>query len=206
MYTENIERLFYEDVREKKKAGSGAFHKRGKGVKHHMSGIKTPYDFMKTKERKQLNGEVTISNMYETILTKREFDLKDEETQKLMLTRWRELYTNNKIMEEMQISNNAAFFKLVGDLGLEKKRKGVPRLHRTSEVERSTIIQPTIVTKEQSVPVFIPNPKGLSFNYHGEYKAEQINRILTKIQLLLEEEENNFHIDLSLVEVEKNDD
>lgn len=51
-----IERLFQDDIREKRKTGSGSFHKRGKGVKHGLSGaLKTPYHYMKTKEKNKLN-------------------------------------------------------------------------------------------------------------------------------------------------------
>ena len=62
-----IERLFNEDVRDKRKTGSGSFHKRGKGVKHGISGaLRTPSYYMKPKEKKKLNGEVSVSFMYET--------------------------------------------------------------------------------------------------------------------------------------------
>ena len=71
------ERMIHEDIREKKKAGRGVFSQKGRGVKHTMRGIKTPYDFMSTKEKKKLNSEVIRFNMYESILTKEEFDVKD---------------------------------------------------------------------------------------------------------------------------------
>jgi len=46
-----VERIFNDDVRDKRKAGSGSFHRRGKGVKHGMSGaLKTPSFYMSTIE------------------------------------------------------------------------------------------------------------------------------------------------------------
>ena len=42
--------------------------------------------------------------MYETIIPLKEFKLKDEETQKKLLTRWREIYPNAKIIKEMGFS------------------------------------------------------------------------------------------------------
>src|SRR4051794_2157320 len=90
-----VERIFNDDIREKRKAGSGSFHRRGKGVKHGMSGaLRTPSFYMSNKEKKKLNGEVTVTYMYETLIPFNEFDLKDTETQKAMLTRWREIYDN----------------------------------------------------------------------------------------------------------------
>src|SRR6476620_12772221 len=87
---ENIERIFQDDIRDKRKAGSGAFHQRGKGVKHGMGGaLRTPSYFMKNKEKKKLDGEVRIHNMYTTILNWDEWQTKDQETQKNLLTKWR---------------------------------------------------------------------------------------------------------------------
>ena len=86
------ERMFHDDIQDKKRAGRGVFSRVGKGVKHTIRGVKTPYDFMSTKERKKLNSEVREFNMYENILTREEFETKDRETQRAMLIKWRELY------------------------------------------------------------------------------------------------------------------
>ena len=118
------ERMFQEDIQEKKKIGRGSFNRRGKGVKHVMRGIKTPYDFMSTKEKKKLNSEVRSFNMYETILTKEEFDTKDQETQKALLTKWRELYDNMEIMMGMGIRGNNAYHRLIKELEIPPKKRG----------------------------------------------------------------------------------
>ena len=87
--TKEIERFLREDIREKKKAASGSFHKRGKGVKHGFSGaLRTPSYYMSNKEKNQLNGELKVTNMYKEIISKEEFFQKDAETQKLLLTKW----------------------------------------------------------------------------------------------------------------------
>lgn len=46
------ERMFQDEIREKKTIGRGVFSRRGKGVKHTIRGIKTPYDYLSTKEKK----------------------------------------------------------------------------------------------------------------------------------------------------------
>lgn len=193
MYTESIERIFYEDIKEKRKAGSGSFHKKGKGVKHRMNGIKTAYDFMKPKERKKLNGEVQVSNMYETILNRAEFELKDEETQRRMLTRWRELYSNKKIMKEMGFTANATYAKLINTLGIEKKR----RMNPVKSKKQELVIVEQKPVQEQPIKLI---STGLNLDYNGEYDAEAINKILTKLQLLIDGELNKFLINISISE------
>src|SRR4051794_34210333 len=126
-YTENIEKLFLEDVREKKKAGRGAFSMRGKGVKHGISGaLRTPFHFMKTKEKKKLDGEVVSYNM-NSLMTYHDFEQKDFETKKMLMTQWRTMYQNNEIMDAFfdegkgKRFNAQSFANLVNELGCPPK-------------------------------------------------------------------------------------
>lgn len=199
-YKENIEKIFLDDIREKKRTGNGVFSRTGKGVKHHMSGIKTPYDFMKAKERRKLNGEVVVSNMYTSILPRDEFKLKDLETQKNMMMKWRELYPNTQIREEMGLANKA-FYDLVEALGLPKKPKGHGiRKGRATEPKQ---VQALVATPQQDEPpkikpILISN--GLHLEYNGEYSADELIKIFTKLQLLVENEENKFTVSISMTE------
>lgn len=155
-----------------------------------MRGIKTPYDFMKTKERKKLNGECVITNMYTDIITKEEFDLKDDKTKKAMLTFWRENYSNTKIMKGLGMTGQATFAKLLGQFDIPKKKTNVKK-------------QKTTVVKKEVAPT--PTPiklisQGLNLEYNGEYTAEQLNKIFTKLQLLIDGEESKFILNVSLSE------
>ena len=57
-----------------------------------------------------------------TLIPFNEFNLKDTETQKALLTKWREVYDNASIRSELGISNKA-FYDLVADLEIPKKRR-----------------------------------------------------------------------------------
>lgn len=225
-YNENIERLLREDIIDKKRTGRGAFSMRGKGVKHGISGaFRTPSYFMTNKEKKSLNGEVETFNMYETILAYEDFKLKDKELQKLMLTRWREIYDNMKIRTELGLSNKA-FYDLVAELEIPKKtriekagsrRTSKPKQAKTKQTVAVTpkknlldLVEDSIqeeIKKEKQAPktptvqALITN--GLHVEYNGSYDAETINKILTKIQLLVDGESSEFRISLSLSEISK---
>lgn len=183
----NIQKIFNEDIRDKKRIGRGAFSKRGKGVKHVIRGIKTPYDFMKTKERKKLNGECVISNMYDEIITRSEFDTKDTETQKRLLIRWRELYSNKEIMLKMGITASGTFSKYINELKIPKK---------SSKKAKANYLAPS---KQVEAVTQLLNT-GLRLEYNGTYNSEQLGKILTKLQLLIENEENDFVVNISLIE------
>jgi hypothetical protein len=207
---ENIERFLREDIQEKKKAGRGVFSMRGKGVKHGFSGaLKTPYYYMSNKEKKKLDGEVKVSNMYETVIPFKEFELKDQETKKAMLIRWREIYANTKIMKEMGL-NNTDYYKLIGDLEIPKKPRGGARTttktkKRTSAIKTEIVAISAETPKKEAAQIqhqlqqIITN--GLHVEYNGTYDHETLNKLFTKLQLLIDGEPNNFRISLSLSEV-----
>ncbi len=212
MKTWEIERLFNDDVREKRKAGSGSFHKRGKGVKHGISGaLRTPSYYMSNKEKKKLNGEVKVTYMYETIIPLNEFKAQDEETQRNMLTVWRDKYTNEQIKNGLGISNNP-LYKLVEDLGLPKKPRGGSRGPR-SRKSNTIIISPQMTMTEVEPK---PEPKkeietevvqamliskGLHLEYNGDYDVEALSKIFTKLQLIIDGDTNKYKISLSLSEI-----
>jgi hypothetical protein len=212
MKTWEIEKLFKDDIREKKKTGSGAFHMRGKGVRHGFNGaLRTPYHFMKTKEKNKLNGEVECFNMYETIIPWNEFDLKDKDQQKVLLTRWRELYPNQKIMDELgegmgRKFNTQSFADLVNSLGCPPKQKGgsQPRAYKPRKAKTVAIDPP--ITKEEAqetikeVREVMLLTKGLHLEYNGEYNSEQLTKIFTKLQLITDGEENKFVLSISITE------
>lgn len=216
-----IERLFNEEVRDKKRTGRGAFNKTGKGVKHNMNGIKFPYDYMKAKEKRLLNSEVRVSNMYETVIPKMEFDLKDKETQKAMMIRWREIYPNSHIMEGMGISGSGSFHNIIKELDIPRKTRhgGIRKKNPTGTTPkpRKTDAKKEHEPMEQApenTPIvnnFVQQPvklitNGLHLEYNGIFSSEQINKIFTKLQLLVDGEENNFNIELRISESEKKKD
>jgi hypothetical protein len=227
MKTQDIEKMLIEDMREKRKIGSGSFHKRGKGVKHGMSGaLRTPSYYMSNKEKKKLNGEVTVSNMYETLIPFKEFDLKDRETQKSILTKWRELHDNLTIRKGLGISNKA-FYDLVAELEIPRKRRIEPgRTKRNKPKQAKVQIAPKKslmetmqflgeerevlevkeevakeVVKEEPPVKSLLVTNGLHLEYNGSYQVEALSTLFTKLQLLLEGEPNKYRISLSLSEI-----
>ena len=222
-FEENVEKIFLDEIREKKKAGTGSFHKRGKGVKHGISGaLRTPFFYMKAKERKKLNGEVESYNMY-TIIPYKELELKDIETQKSLLIKWREIYENDKIVEDLGIPKSS-YFKLAHRLELPKKGRGGARKGTTPKLkakkEKTVAISsnlefeleapPEKPVAEKPIIAETPQPevqkivtKGLYLEFNDVESPEELSKLFTKLQLVIDGSPNKWSLSLSLTEKRK---
>jgi hypothetical protein len=198
--------MFHEDIQDKKRTGRGVFSRVGKGVKHTIRGVKTPYDFMNTKERKKLNSEVREFNMYEKILAREDFEKQDRETQRAMLIKWRELYQNVDIMEGLGIRGSNTFHNLIKDFELPPKPRGgarntTPKRKATTRIiEEPQEMKPIETVQQNPVKILI---NGLHLEYNGIYNSDQLNRIFTKLQLLTDGEDSDFYLTLTLTEEQK---
>lgn len=187
------EELFQEEIREKKKTGRGAFSKKGKGVIHSSnSPLRSPYYFMTNKEKKNLDSEVSTFNMYE-VLSKDEFLSKDIETQKMLLGTWRETMSNKDIQGTMGISTQF-MADLVNQLDLPHKKRGgsVPG-HSTGTKKRKGAVA-VAPANSDSIPA------GLELNYSGTYDSLHLMKILSKLSVLVENEDTRFKVTLSIKE------
>jgi hypothetical protein len=216
--------IFELEVREKKNQAYQNKSKTGsKGGSSSRKGMRTAYDFMSNKEKKNLSGEVRVGNMYTTILNWNEWETKDKETQKNLLIKWREIYSNEKIMNELSQNrrsklNSQSFNELVTDLGCPKK----PRLNSVARKAKTKVKSPVVAAEIQSSLEFAPEvpkkeiqekiesevvrlmTKGLHLEYNGTYDVESLNRLFTKLQLLVDGEPSKYNISLSLSEVQEN--
>ena len=170
------------------------------GSKSRRNGM-LPTDRMTKQELAEYTkaGEVVISNMYETIIPKKEFDLKPKDLQKTMLMRWREIYPNSKIMKEMGISGNNAFSAMLNELDVPKKKRGGYRGRRNATPQSVPVSTPAKQT-EEVITKLVTN--GLHLEYNGNYDAKQIENILAKLQLLVSGEENKFRLSIVLSEID----
>jgi hypothetical protein len=94
--------------------------------------------------------------------------------------------------------------KLVNNLGLVTARGGArsrivkPRKPK----ETKTLLESALELAPEPTPEIKPVliSRGMHFEYNGEYNAESIIKIMTKLQLLVEGEENQFNLAISLTE------
>jgi hypothetical protein len=167
--------------------------------------------------------------MYETLIPFKEFKLKDVETQKVLLTKWREIHDNLTIRKGLGISNKS-FYDLVAELGIPRKTrvdsegsKRKPKQAKVSitpkkslmetveflGVEREVLEVKKEVAKEiakevekvekENTPVLVTT--GMQLTYNKIYDEQELNNIFTKCQIMVEGENKKFHLTLSLTEI-----
>jgi hypothetical protein len=206
------EQVFMQDVREKKRAASGVHSKTGS--RGYVGKMLFPTDFMSRKEKYNYRkaGKCVTTNLYDNILSIDEFNNMETHEQRNWMAYWRTKYSNKEIQKEMGV-NNSKYYSIVGQLGLPKAERS-PRSNAAKP--RKAAIKVTAVTPEPDIilepfetppsrPAAAPEPikeiiNGLHVIFNGTYNADQISKQLTKMQLLLDGEEDNFYIELKIVQ------
>jgi hypothetical protein len=219
MWQSEAERLFNDEVRDKKKTASGVHHKTGKNG--YVGKMRFPSDIMSRKEKRKYKGnsKVSISNLYEEIIPIEEFEKLEEYEQRNMLAYWRNTYNNKTITDGMGIWN-ARYYKLVADLGLPKARRvnspsSAPRKGTAKTASKEPAIQSAIQSSLMQLEAAPPAPPapiaappavqeiitdGLHLSFIGTYDAEKIQKQLSKFDLLLEGEDDDFYIEMKIMQ------
>lgn len=118
----DIKQTYYAEIQEKKISSYGAYAKRGKGVKHGIGKIYFASDLLRGKEKKKYkkSGKVKVYNMFTSLMTYEDLKTHPKERQTEILTKWRETYSENEIIESLGVEEEV-YHQLLADLGLEKK-------------------------------------------------------------------------------------
>jgi hypothetical protein len=207
VYQSEAAKLFHNEVREKKKAASGVHSKTGKNG--YVGTMRFPSDIMSRKDklRYRRSGKVMTTNMYEEIMAWDEFDKLETYEKKNRLQYWRNTYTNKEILETMGISNKR-FYDMVADLDLPKaKRINSKDKPKRSAAAKAPKRSEEIAPPAPPAPVEIEKPvvqevivDGLYVVFNGTYKADQIQMKLNKFYALLDDEEDDFYIEMKIMQ------
>lgn len=199
----NIERMFLDEVRDKKRTASGVHSRTGK--RGYVGKMKFPSDFLKGKEKRDYlkASKVRVYNMYDEIISYKDFMLLDNEGRKKYLEGWTRLYTVNEIAEAWGITykNTYNHFKRA-DINIVKKsprgRNGGRRKVNTAIVETT---QAPII-EQKIVEVVAPKHNGFAISYNGEYTAEEVATKLEKIGIILSDEAGQrYKVEISIMEL-----
>lgn len=211
--------LFEQEIREKKQDRRNFMKKtgaRGRGGKMYL-----PSDLMSRADRKKHTkaGEIIVTNIYDTILKKVEFEALEPHEQRNHLQYWRTKYQTKEIQRGMGVAG-ATYYKYIEDLGLPKirgykkrtgktqdKKKEAPKQISASlpDQEEQQAPQEVIIQDKQPEPqqpaILVLN--GLNIAYNGIYNSSEIQRMFSKLDLLLDGEDSEFEIELNIKERKK---
>lgn len=204
---DDAEFLFEDEIRrlkrEKASLQEATKHKRlGK------SNVRFASDLMSRSEKikHRRAGKILTTNLYDNVLTLDEFNKLETHEKRNMLAYWRNNYDNKKIMKDMGIGN-AAYYRIVADLGLPKAQRtpsGAPRKPKkvaaikVMQEQTEQLTMPEVQVQAAPVQEIIVNGMHLVFN--GTYQPEMIIKQLLKFGALLEGETDDFYIEMKLVQ------
>jgi len=213
----NIEKMFFDEIRDKKKTASGVHHKTGKNG--YVGTMRFPSDIMNRSEKMKYKkaGKVVTTNIFDEILPIDEFEQLETYEKRNRLQYWRNEKPNKEILQGMGISNKR-YYDIVSELELPK----APRIKSDQSKIKSNQSRKGTVTKKiteqvpavQKVIDVVEPPKeetkvqevivnGLNVIFTGTYSAEKIEKQLTKFMLLLDSEEDDFYIEFRLMQKAK---
>jgi hypothetical protein len=148
--------------------------------------------------------------------------------QRDLLLYWRNNYTNKEILKGMSISS-VKFYDLVKEFNLPKAPRvdsGLPRKAHAKKPakkkkaktsveinEQQEIQMPTLkdyATDESFLDKYAPPVQniiynGMNLSFTGTYKAEQIQKTLKKFSAMLEEENEDFYVEIKVMEKKPNE-
>jgi hypothetical protein len=206
------EKCFIDDIREKKKAASGVHSKTGK--RGYVGKMRFPTDIMNRKDKMKYRraSKITMSNLFDEIITVEEFNNLEVFEQRNRLQYWRDKYTIREIQKGMGIPNNQ-YYNIIDRLELprdrvannKKKRTGSPAVRKTAPkaLEPASIAPQPI--QEVKAPVQEIIVSGMHLIFNGTYTPEEMQRQLLKYATLLDGESDDFYIELKIVQKPKKD-
>ena len=135
MRISEAERLFNEEVREKKRAGIGVFSRASR--RGYVGKMFFPYELASRKEKSKHKraGKVMTTNLFDKILPAAEFDQLEEYEQRNRMAYWRNTYTTNEIKKEMGTSGTK-FYALLEKLGIPKDGQKTRSGHEKNKSRR----------------------------------------------------------------------
>ncbi|WP_455920472.1 hypothetical protein [Priestia megaterium] len=118
----DVERLFYSDVKEKQRQKREMFQTKGQASKRKRN-VRTPYDYLSTTEKRQLNSKVRRYSMYQSLMTLDELRRNPDYMQTMIVEKWRDVHTNDAISDALGIGKKQ-FYDLLEELNVKKKPRG----------------------------------------------------------------------------------
>jgi hypothetical protein len=216
MYLSVVEKMFQDDVRDKKRTASGIHSCTGK--RGYVGKMKFPSDIMSRKDKYNYrkSGKVETSNMYETMIPYFDFKQLPDEQKKQHLQAYRNNFSNKEIIGTWRISQNT-FYKIIKELDLPKasrvhkgKSKRTAKPTTTTNTTSKTPVEAYVV--EETLPQMVKDqveanlnsyqeePDGFGFKIKGTYNTEKLIKRLEKLALILDDEESEFEVDIKIKE------
>jgi hypothetical protein len=194
-----IDSLFMEDVKHKKRAFREAMTATSKkSRKYNMQS----WEMLDPKSRREYikGGEIKVSNIYDQILEKTEYDKLDDEQKKTAMRHWRAVFSAAKVQRKFEW-NTYNYYSELERLGLKETKTTKPK--KKTKQNKQTIEKQDPQTEETAaaIQVLQARASGTAFYVDDDFTSEAAMGKLMKFASFLEGEENRFRIRLEISEI-----
>jgi hypothetical protein len=182
-----IQKMFEEESREKKKTGYGIHGRASR--KGNKGPVKFPVDFLKGKAKKEYIGDlrkVEQYNMYSKLPTPEEFDSLSKDDKRKMLIGCRKNFSNKEIAKAIGIAN-WKIYPLLQELNVPTKATSVKE--GGEKVEKTKILVESVVS---------------TTSIKNQFTSKELHdRLIGLAQLVQSNESSDYRVDIEIVELKK---
>ncbi|PFP29354.1 hypothetical protein COJ96_10645 [Bacillus sp. AFS073361] len=172
-----IEREFRYEIQAKKRTALGVHHKTGKNG--YTGVVRFPHQLLRGKEKRDYTkpGEVHSFNMYSTMMKLEELQRYDQDRQKEIVEKWREIHKVKEIQKTLGIDSNA-YYNLLYNLGILEKPASFKASKGESNKKVKHIATAEDIIKYQDLKL-MPKEKQLEIldDYNKRYNLPSVAEI-----------------------------
>lgn|GEM_PF-767899 len=208
---EDIERIFNQEVRDKKRTASGVYHRASRrGL---VGTVRTQVDYLKGKAKKLYmgNGDIKVSNMYDTLenipsldeLKKMDFD-----AARNIIGKAKKGFRIKELVKHWGVSDYTLYNKVFTHYKIEyekKPKKILPKAKTTNNVKQANKVSEGVVAAAPVLNVNTINTNitftGFEIKFGGTYSGKQIaDRLMNYIATL--DPTSKYSINFKTAEIE----
>lgn len=193
--SKDIERLFNEEIHEKKVNGYGVHNRapRKSGLRH---AVMTHVDMLTGKEKREYTkgGIIVESNLYDNIIPFEEFEKLPATTKKDIILRWDKNGFMPKQIKPIWGKSAWKYSQYRRELGLARDIRRVRKNNDININEDSQQITITSVNEEKPLPFII--------SINKDYTGADVSKKLLNLAAYFEKEDGKFKMEVKISEIE----
>lgn len=190
----DIQKMFNAEIADKKRTASGVHSRKGK--RGYVGKMMYPTDLMTRKEKYNYRkgGKVTVTKLYQELISYEEFNALTKEEQQNHLGSYRKNFSNKEITNHWNL-NNVQYYAIVSDLELPKAKRTYNKKVKTEVVTAVPVMAEVMKRKATDFM------DGFQFQLNGMYLPDVLVSRLEKLSLMVSDEPGKFEVHISIKEL-----
>lgn len=197
--SEDIKKLFNEEVRDKKITGYGIHGRapRKSGLRH---AVMTRVDMLSGKEKREyMKGGIIVEyNLYDNVIPLEEFEELPDDKKKDILVRWSKNGITMKKVQEIWGKSIWRYKNYRKQFGLVK-----PYTFKNRNLETGTTNQEEIAVDMKPIEIKQEELLPFAITINREYAGAELSKKLLNLASYFEKDDSNFDVKVQIIELKK---